>query len=104
MGGRLNIQEVLRNAARREQSLSQAMPEPKSRSWVEDGTMRKIFIGDVVNYKGVLYEVVDFQYLRKSDDISFLKLRGQENRGKILEFIDSRMVSKKDVHRPNRDS
>lgn len=79
-------------------------PTKSTRSWVEDGTMRKIFIGDVVNYKGVLYEVVEFQYLRKSDDISFLKLRGQENRGKILEFIDSRMVSKKDVRRPSADS
>ena len=103
MGGTLNIQEALRRATRREQSLNQAAPEIRTKSWVEDGKFNKVFLNDTVEFENKYYEVLDFQYLPRSPETVYLKLRAK-NGHKILDFVDSKMVCKIAVRRQNDDS
>lgn len=103
MGGTINIQQALRNWARREASLNQAAPEIRTKSWVEDGKFNKVFLNDTVEYENKYYEVLDFQYLPRSPDAVYLRLRAK-NGHKTLDFIDAKMVVKIQARRSNDNS
>jgi hypothetical protein len=99
----MNITEVLRSSARREASSNPAPPEIRTKSWVEDGKFNKVFLNDTVEYENKYYEVLDFQYLSRSPDAVYLRLRAK-NGHKTLDFIDAKMVVKIQPRRSNDNS
>ncbi len=101
MGGTANVNEILRRGMKQDEVTQETK---RTRSWVEDNQGKKIYLGDLISDKGDSWEVLDFQYIKGATSVQYLKLVNIKNRNKIMEFVDSRTVSKKDTRRQDGNS